>query len=165
MRFKQFLSEMAFRAGNLDSEAGKHAKNNVEDWKKSPVIAKVGSLEIKKLSQYYSLWDDGKFVLNVRTKELDDGIFEIDDVYSDSSVRSKGYASKFLDLLFSELGAKAVLLGNKHSDDTYNLLKIGGFSKYKKKWHNVRTGQDVEFDKDDMDKYYGTPVWLLYLHK
>jgi hypothetical protein len=171
MRFKSFLVQEGFLkeapldAGDVKPVADRYARNNMVLWKDSQAVSNKGNTIIRKYNHTYSIWVSGKCVFAARVLDMSEGQFEIDNLWTDSGSRGQGYLTKFINFVFSDLGAKVVLLGNRHSDDTKNLLKGGGLSQFKKSWHNTRTGEQAKFDKDDIDKYYPKGSWQLAMVK
>lgn len=166
MRFKTFLlQESPLDAGDVKHIANRYAKNNMVLWKDSPIVKQYEHITVRKFNNTYSMWIDNVCVFSARVLKMDDGQYEVDNLWTDEQYKGKGYLTTFLNFVFSELHANVVLLGNKHSDDTKNILKSNGLSSFKKFWHNSRTGQQDKFISSEIDKYYPKSSWVLALTK
>lgn len=168
MRFKEFLKEMAAKAGDVSANAKANADNHHEEWESAPIVYEKGPLKIRKFRQMYSMWNNDELIFSAKVKE-DDDVFTIDDLYTPEAQRQKGNLSKFINILLDDLGAVNIVLGNRHSDSTIKMLKANGLSSLKKSWVNMRTGKVVKHDSNDFEKYYQDEaiagLWKLYLHR
>ena len=88
---------------------------------------------------------------------------KVDDVWVDEEQSGKRLFSKFLWFLRSREGFSPLYFGNVHSSETYELLKSGGFSKFKKTWVNDYENSAEEFTPQTLDKFYTSSKWKLKL--
>lgn len=165
------LKEMAIRGGNFRPIADKFATDYKKFYQKHKAEFKhIGDVEIYpcyKHGSSYFLFDDSEiiFICSAEKSFIEDGALLIDSVWLDSKYEGKKIYSKLLWFLRSREGVKKLILGNQHSEDTYNLLKAGGLSAFNKTWINTLTDEREPFDKDTIDKYYAgsNANWKLML--
>ena len=161
------LKEMAVRGGDLRNVADVFAKQFHIDYPKIKHnfkhIGDIDNLAVYSNSSYYLLLEDEKIVLICKTENIQNYGTMIDDVWVDSTLSGKGLFSKILWFLYSRQNLHPLYFGAVHSDETYELLKRGGFSKFKKTWVNDYLNAEEPFDKDNLDKYYTSSKWKLKL--
>ena len=161
VKLKNLIVEMPIKAGNFDEAASRFGNMKKDDWFKTVVTAKLDDFDIRLTDGFYSVWDRDVLVFFMKIKPFKDGL-EVDDVWTSASYRGKRIFSKMLAFLKTRERTNVIYLGNVHSVDTYNLIKAGAFTSFKKHWLN-KFGERAEFNPADVDEYYGSGNWILVL--
>lgn len=164
----QNLNEMPIKAVNLRSDADKYAQSLANYYASNKnKFTHVGDIEEFKVLRDLYFWfvidSTDSMVLTAKVSKIPPEGAVIDDVWVDSTQSGKKLFSKFLWFLVSREGIKPLFFGNVHSEETYDLLKLGGFSKFKKTWVNDFEGSAIPFDVNDIDKFYLSSRWKLKL--
>lgn len=159
----QQLFEMPIMAKNLRSEADSFAERNKDSWSKLPHTADIDNFKIKSKGRKFSLWDNDICVAFFDVDKIPNHYVIVDDVWVSKEYSNKKIFSKFLWFLKSRLNEPKIIFGKVHSEETVNLLRHGGLSKFKKSWINLKTDELKEFSKDEIDEFYSNPNWSLML--
>lgn len=160
MKVKE-LFEMAIRGGNLNSNAISYVKKHQSTWQTAPITANLDDFDIRKCEDVYSLWEKDKFVATASLKMVQD-VGLIDNVWVDPEYQGKKIFTKLLLFFRTREGVTKLQFSTVHSDDTYNLLKLGGLTLFKKSWIG-KNGEKAPFSVDTIDKFYGAGHWKLML--
>ena len=165
MKLKNILDEMAYKANSLRSVADKFAEMNYHKWKMFPHVGDIEEYAVRSDGKYYTLWDGEVPVLYVKTLPMIHiECLEVDDIWIKSEYTGKKLLSKMLWFLKSREQYSRLCLGDVHSDDTVSILKKGGLSKFKKFWMDSVSGELINFDPNDIDRYYNNSSrWKLVL--
>lgn len=161
VKLKNLIVEMPIKAGNFDEAASRFGNMKKDDWFKTVVTAKLDDFDIRLTDGFYSVWDRDVLVFFMKIRPFKDGL-EVDDVWTSASYRGKRIFSKMLAFLKTRERTNVIYLGNVHSVDTYNLIKAGAFTSFKKHWLN-RHGETSNFSIDTVDNFYGSSGWILVL--
>lgn len=160
------LTEMALRGGDLSSQADEWAQRLEAQVLQVPgehrEIGKIDDLVIRRRLMTATVWDGRQLVLAARVDPVPGVYCLVDDVWVKSDRRGKGLFTKLLLFIKLKLKQPKIALGEVHSDDTYELLKSGGFKLFKKHWESS-SGERAEFSTDTIDEFYGAEKWKLIL--
>jgi len=156
------LHEMAIKSGDLRKLADEFATKNVEKWKQFPHIADIDSFKVRRSENHYVLFDDDVCIAHFQVDENGPSSVIVDGVWVKLEYSGKKIFSKFLWFLKSREHYSKIVLGDVHSIETYNLLKSGGLSRFKKSWEN-KNSEKINFDTNSIDDFYGNSKWKLVL--
>jgi len=130
----------------------------------------VGDVETYPCYQHgllFFLLDAGQIIFICKLEDFyyENNAKKLDSVWLDSAYQGKQIFSKMLWFLRSREGYTKLVLGDIHSQDTRNLLRRGGLSKFDKTWVNINTREREKFSPETMDKFYlnNNSVWKLLL--
>jgi hypothetical protein len=161
------LKEMAIRGGRLRTAADNFSnmiKGHLE--KNSGSFTHVGDIDGFRVStdgKFYLVLDTEKVIAICALTRPSNGGYVVDDAWVDSKYTGKRLFSKILWFLSSRESFNPLYFGNVHSDETYDFLKSGGFSKFKKTWVNHTLNLEEPFSVDTIDKFYSSTKWKLKL--
>jgi hypothetical protein len=147
------LKEMAYRGGNLTSQADKFAARNEPILKNSEYIGDIDDFKVKFDGRFYSIWNKEEMTALIRTEKTDDYV-KVDDLWVKNSFRGQKILAKLFWFLKSREKYGKLLIGNLHSDDTYEIIKSGGLSKFKRSWYDAKTKNKIDFDIKTVDDFY-----------
>lgn len=155
------INEMTMRGPNLDKLATKFVDTNKDKWFTGQHIGDIEQYQIKKLDDYYSVWDRDVIIA---ASQLDDtkSIPIVDKVWVNKEYRGQKIFSKLLWFYKTRLGYPKLLLGDVHSADMQEVVK--GLSNFTKYW--VKGDQQEPFNINTLDKFYGfgkSTGWMLML--
>jgi hypothetical protein len=160
------LREMAIRGGDITAKADSWAKkveNTMLQAEDNPVVGQMDDLEVRLHRSTLTVWDGEEMVMAASIDEVPThGYCKVDDIWVKPSRRGSKLLVKLLIFLKNARGNTRLVLGQVHSDDTYQLLKGGGLKAFKKTWRN-HAGEVVPFDKDTIDEFYKKADWELTL--
>lgn len=148
------LTEMAIKGGGLSTQADEWAMRNKSYLEDSKHVGDIEEFQVKKKGLLYSLWNGSDLVALMKVDSIPNAYTVVDDWWVSSENRGQKIISKMLWFLKSRVGHSKLLLGKVHSDDTVNLLKAGGLSRFKKYWFDNTTGETEDFDVDTVDEFY-----------
>lgn len=159
------LKEMAYRVGNLSSDADKFALKSEFLLKDSKYVGDIDSFKVKSDGRFFSMWNEDEMVALLKIDIIPNNYVVVDDLWVKESFRGKKLLAKLLWFLKSRENHPKILLGRCHSDDTYSLLKAGGLSKFKRYWFDPISGSTEEFNTDTVDSFYSNSKkkWSLML--
>lgn len=168
MNLLRSITEMPIKASSLRQQANAFA-DSVKAYyaKEQKKFKHVGDIEWfsvhRDLMTYVVIDDSENIVLVSRVDHVPKYGTKVDDVWVDEEQSGKRLFSKFLWFLRSREGFSPLYFGNVHSSETFELLKSGGFSKFKKTWVNDFENKEEEFNPNNMDEFYTSPRWKLKL--
>jgi hypothetical protein len=163
----QQLSEMPLKALNLraeaDSFADKFKKYFDLNKNKFHHVGDIDHFAVMSNGLFLVLVHDGANIAIMKIDKLPDRSAVIDDVWVHKDFSGKKLFSKLLWFLVSRQQLSPLIFGNVHSEETYNLIKSGAFSKFKKTWIHSLDDKEEPFSSSTVDDYYGSPKWKLKL--
>lgn len=78
--------------------------------------------------------------------------------YVDPKYRGRKIFEGFLWFIKSRLNYNIIQFGNSHTDDMIKTLKVLSKGPFNLKWKNIKTGEEVLYDANTVDQYYGTKL-------
>lgn len=159
------VNEMAIRGGDMRTVADKFAARNEPLLKNSKHVGDIDSFNVKSDGKFFSLWSDDEMIALLKLDVIPNAHVIVDDLWVKDSFRGKKILSKLLWFLKSRENHPKILLGKVHTDDTQELLRAGGLSRFKRSWFNNTTGKVVDFDPKNIDKFYGDGQWSVMLEQ
>ena len=153
---------MPIRAGNFDAMAERFGIIHQDEWYTVSIVAKLDDFDIRKHKDFYSVWDSDVLIFFMKTRKKNADI-EIDDIWTLKEYRGKRIFSKMIAFLKTREKVSRIFLGSVHSDDTFNLIKNGGFKSFTKYWLNSKTNIRSDFDIADVEQYYNSREWIFVL--
>ncbi len=160
------IHEMATRGGDLTATADTWASKmefRISSATDKTKLGNIDDLEVFKWGMYVSVWDDSSMIAIARVEDMAGEYCVIDNVWVSSSYRGKKIFVKLLAFIKNEMKFPRIMLGKIHSDDTYNILKNGGLSAFKKTWVHIVTDKNAPFSLDALNDFYGDSKWSLFL--
>ncbi len=160
------LLEMPLKTGSLRNAADQFAIKAKTIFNKNDIIGEIEDFKVLKSldsSNFFAMIHNDKLILIARLDTVPNQYTIVDDVWVDLDFSNKKVFSKFLWFLKSRLEIKKIALGNLHSEETVNLLKNGGLSRFEKYWFNSFTDERQSFNKDNLDEFYKSSKWKLIL--
>lgn len=165
MKIKEIISEEPMASGDLRPMADNFARSFISNLDKIrnrfKHIGDIDSYKIYSADSIYFLELEGivKAIFRIENATK----YGIDDVWIAKDTAGQRLFSKILWFLVSRLKLTPLYFGNIHSQETYNIIKWGGFKKFKKSWVNKFTDEEISFSLDTMDDFYGSTKWRLKL--
>ena len=161
MRSIEFISEMTWRGPDYSNLAKKFGEEHSELWlTHGKYIADIEQYQVRQYNDYYSLWYRNQLI--AYTSLNDKNI--VDDIWVKEEYRGQKIFSKMLWFYKSRLAKNPLFLGKIHSPDMQEVVK--GLSRFKKQWHNIKTGQNEPFDIDTLNNFYssgGSTDWRIMI--
>jgi hypothetical protein len=161
------VNEMAYKGGDLRSQADEYAKKQEVNLKDAKHVGDIEEFQVKKKGLIFSLWKDDELVALASLDPIPNAYAVVDDLWVKDTFRNQKLLSKLLWFFKSRENHPKLLLGKLHSDDTYNVLKAGGLSKFKRYWFDPISSDTAEFDRDTIDEFYKgrKSSWTLMLEQ
>lgn len=159
------IKEMAYRGGNLTAQADRFYSSAEQHLRSGIHVGDIDDYQVKKKDLYYSLWTDEEMIAALKLDVIPNTYAVVDDLWVKENFRGKKILSKLLWFLKSRENHRKILLAKVHSDDTYNLLKSGGLSKFNRYWYDPMTGATEVFEPSTVDDFYKSAKkkWSLML--
>lgn len=160
------LHEMAVRGGDLTAMADEWAAKMQARISSSESKKKIGSIDgmdVIKWNMLVSVWYGDSMVAVASVDDIAGEYCIVDDVWIEPSMRNRKLFVKLLAFIKNEMKFNRIMLGRVHSDSTYNLLKNGGLTAFKKTWVHLQSNENKPFDKDTIDDFYQDSKWALFL--
>ena len=151
------VNEMAYRGGDLRSQADEYAKKQEVNLKDAEHVGDIEEFQVKKkgkIFKIFSLWKDDELVALASLDPIPNAYAVVDDLWVKDTFRNQKLLSKLLWFFKSRENHPKLLLGKLHSDDTYSVLKAGGLSKFKRYWFDPISGDTAEFNSDSIEEFY-----------
>ena len=165
MKIEELVKEMAVRGGNLQAVSDSWAErleSQIASSSDHKQIGKIDDFVVKNHLFTYTMWDSSEMIFAARVDKIPGSTCTVDDVWTKETRRGLKLFTKFLLWLKVDQGQQVIRLGEIHSDDTYNILKSGGFRAFKKHWENFH-GETAPFSTETIDSFYGKGRWKLVL--
>ena len=179
------LKEMAHRSGDLKSTADAFAAKSEPLLKDSKHVGDIEEYVVRSDGEFYSVWTSSipkstftepgesldnydEMVAMVKVVKTTHDYVIVDALWTKREFRGKKIMAKLLWFLKSRENYSKMLIGIHHSDDTYNILKSGGLSKFKHRyWFDPKSGSTEEFDPSTIDNFYSSEKskWSLMLEE
>lgn len=157
------IYEMAIKSGNLRKLADTFASSHKHEWLSYPHIADIDEMQVLRYENHYVLLKDGALIAHFQIDPVphDNSAAIVDGVWIAEHAAGQKIFSRFLWFLKSREHRSKLIFGDVHSSETYDLLKAGGLSRFKKSWEDNSTGSKIDFDPSTMDEFYTRSKWKL----
>ena len=153
-------NEMTMRSVDFDKRVPKYGEYNPAVWRTGDHIGDIQQFQLRKLDNYYSLWDREYLIAYIMLTT--DAIPIVDDVWVSPRMQGQKIFSKLLWFFKTRLNHTKLMMGHLHSPKMQEVL--GGLSSFKKFWTDGI--QWIPFDPDTTDDFYsveGPTKWRLVL--
>lgn len=161
------MNENPIAAGpSLSFHIDTWAKNNMHLLNTAKPMGQIENFTVRTVNGMYGLFDDKTCIALLNTKKYD-SFTMLDPVWVDSQYRKQRVLSKLIWFLHSRENIGPMGLGQVHSTDTMDVLRVGGFKQFQnKRWFNMSSQETAAFDPSQIDKYYrghGADKWIVIL--
>ncbi len=147
------INEMSMKGGDFSAPAERFARHHETQWADGKHVGDIDEFSVNQDGIYYSVWDGEELIACASADTLPTSYTIVDHLWVETSYRGQNIISKLLWFLKTREGYDKLMFGKVHSSDTYNFLKQGGLSKFKKTWHR---GEEIEpFSPETIDDFYG----------
>jgi hypothetical protein len=158
------MTEMTWRAGNLDSTSATFVGKNKDYWyREGKHVGDIDQFAVRKTSTMYTLWDSETIVACANIDVIPGHYAIVDDVWVAPEYRGQKIFSKMLWFFKTRENQPKLVLGDIHSATMQEVVK--GLSRFNKHWMN-KTGEVKDFSLDTLNDFYsygGKTGWRLVL--